>query len=395
MVARSTPMEIVDSAEGLTALVERLSTEKRIVIDTESNSFHRFPERICLVQIGAAGRAWVVDPLPLSREETAPLGRLLAQPSIVKVMHAAANDIRAFDKEWSFPTVNVFDTSTAARFCGMDRVGLDTVLEETLGVIIVKSKNLQRADWTLRPLSEEALRYAVNDVAHLTDLQDALSAKVDALGRTDWVAEEFRRLEDVRYRAPDPPEIAFLGAKGSRELDARGLAILRELYVFRHNEGLRSGVPPFRILSERALIDIAKAGGGELSPTPDLPRGVLNRWGKRLQQARDRGLNAEPFERPRGNPSREPRIRGRRVSKSSGSRRSRHGGPGTLLDLALTLPLFGPCRALNCLRATPPPSLGRREENHSGCVGGSSASLASCLRGRWRARGHLTEMMPE
>ena len=303
MVSRSTPTEIVDSAVGLAALVERLSTEKRIVIDTESNSFHRFPERVCLVQIGAAGRAWVVDPLPLSREEAAPLGRLLAQPSIVKVMHAAANDIRAFDKEWSFPTVNVFDTSTAARFCGMDRVGLDTVLQETLGVIIVKSKNLQRADWTLRPLSEEALRYAVNDVAHLTDLQDALSAKVDALGRTDWVAEEFRRLEDVRYRAPDPPEIAFLGAKGSRELDARGLAILREIYVFRHNEGLRSGVPPFRILSERALIDIAKSGWDDLSPTPDLPRGVLNRWGKRLQQARDRGLNAEPFERPRGNPT--------------------------------------------------------------------------------------------
>ena len=303
MVARSTPMEMVDSAAGLAELAERLSSERRIVIDTESNGFHRYPERICLVQIGAAGRAWVVDPLQLSPEEAAPLGRLLAEPSVVKVMHAAANDIRVFDKEWSFPTANVFDTSTAARFCGMDRVGLDTVLEETLGVIIVKSKNLQRADWTLRPLSEEALRYAVNDVAHLTDLQDALNEKVDALGRTEWVAEELRRLEDVRYRAPDPPEIAFLGAKGSRELDARGLAILRELYVFRHDEGMRSGVPPFRILSERALIDVAKAGAGELSPTPDLPRSVLNRWGKRLQQARDRGLQAPPFERPRGNPS--------------------------------------------------------------------------------------------
>ena len=342
MVACSTPMEIVDSAEGLAALAERLSSEKRIVIDTESNSFHRFPERICLVQIGAAGRAWVVDPLPLSREETAPLGRLLAQPSIVKVMHAAANDIRAFDKEWSFPTVNVFDTSTAARFCGMDKVGLDTVLEETLGVIIIKSKNLQRADWTLRPLSEEALRYAVNDVAHLTDLQDALSAKVDALGRTAWVAEEFRRLEDVRYRAPDPPEIAFLGAKGSRELDARGLAILRELYVFRHNEGLRSGVPPFRILSERALIDIAKTGGGELSPTPDLPRGVLNRWGKRLQQARDRGLNAEPFERPRGNPAgaTDPRPTREQVERLKALKAWRTGHAARLgLDPALIWPM--------------------------------------------------------
>ncbi len=342
MVARSTPTDIVDSAAGLAALVERLSTEKRVVIDTESNSFHRFPERVCLVQIGAAGRAWVVDPLPLSREEATPLGRLLAQPSIVKVMHAAANDIRAFDKEWSFPTVNVFDTSTAARFCGMDRVGLDTVLEETLGVIIVKSKNLQRADWTLRPLSDEALRYAVNDVAHLTDLQDTLSAKVDALGRTAWVAEEFRRLEDVRYRAPDPPEIAFLGAKGSRELDARGLAILRELYVFRHNEGLRSGVPPFRILSERALIDIAKAGEGELSPTPDLPRGVLNRWGKRLQQARDRGLNAEPFERLRGNPTgvTDPRPTREQIERLKTLKAWRTGHAARLgLDPALIWPM--------------------------------------------------------
>ena len=146
-------MEIIGDADGLAALVERLSQAQCIVIDTESNGFHRFPDRICLIQIATDDRAWVVDPLDISEEDVAPLGRLLADRAVEKVMHAASNDIRVIDKEWSFRATNVFDTSIAAQFCGMERVGLNTVLQEALGVAIVKSKNLQRADWTVRPLS--------------------------------------------------------------------------------------------------------------------------------------------------------------------------------------------------------------------------------------------------
>lgn len=294
---------MVTDAHGLSVLVERLSREQCIVVDTESNSFHRFPDRVCLVQIAAGSRAWVVDPLEMTTEDVTPLGELMANPNVEKAMHAASNDVRVLDKEWSFRVANVFDTSIAAQFCGMRRVGLDSVLRDALGVAIVKSKSLQRADWTVRPLSDEALQYAVDDVLHLHDLRNELERRLEELGRIDWAREEFRRLESVRYRPPDPPEIAFLNAKGSRALGPQELAVLRELYVFRHNEGVRRDMPPFKILSDAVLTAIAAAGQEELSEIEGIPANPLRRYGKRLQRARDRGLASPPVTRPRNGSS--------------------------------------------------------------------------------------------
>ncbi len=304
-------MDIIDDAEGLAALVERLSREQCIVIDTESNGFHRFPDRVCLVQIAVGGRAWVIDPLEMTTDDIAPLGALIANPSVEKVIHAASNDIRVLDKEWSFRVANVFDTSIAAQFCGMRRVGLDSVLMDALGVAIVKSKSLQRADWTLRPLPDEALQYAVDDVLHLQDLRDELVRRLEELGRVDWVEEEFRRLENVRYRPPDPPDVAFLNAKGSRALGPQELAVLRELYVFRHNEGVRRDTPPFKIMSDTVLTTIAAAGRDDLAEIKGIPPNSLRRYGKRLQRARERGLASPPVTRPRNGNSNPNGLEGR------------------------------------------------------------------------------------
>lgn len=302
---------MVRDARGLAGLVERLSREQCIVVDTESNSFHRFPDRVCLVQVAARGRAWVIDPLGLTADDVAPLGHLMANPDVEKVIHAASNDIRVLDKEWSFRVANVFDTSIAAQFCGMRRVGLDSVLKDALGVAIVKSKNLQRADWTVRPLPDEALQYAVDDVLHLQDLRDGLERRLEELGRVSWVREEFRRLESVRYRPPDPPEIAFLNAKGSRALGPQELAVLRELYVFRHNEGVRRDMPPFKILSDAVLTTIAAAGSNDLTEIEGIPANPLRRYGKRLQRARERGLASPPVIRSRNGNSNPNGLEGR------------------------------------------------------------------------------------
>ncbi len=302
---------MITDAGGLAALVERLSREQCIVVDTESNGFHRFPDRVCLVQIGAGGRAWVIDPLEMTAEDVAPLGGLMADPATEKVIHAASNDIRVLDKEWSFRAANVFDTSIAAQFCGMRRIGLDTVLQEALGVVIVKTKSLQRADWTLRPLSDEALHYAVDDVLHLQALRNELGRRLTELGRAEWAEEEFRRLEDIRYRAPDPPDVAFLNAKGSRALGPQELAVLRELYVFRHNEGVRRDTPPFKILSDAVLTTIAAAGRDDLAEIEGIPAGPLRRYGKRLQQARERGLASPPVTRPRNGNQNSNGLEGR------------------------------------------------------------------------------------
>ena len=175
----------------------------------------------------------------------------------------------------------------------------------------MKSKSLQRADWTVRPLPDEALQYAVDDVLHLQDLRDELVRRLEELGRIEWVEEEFQRLENIRYRAPDPPEIAFLNAKGSRALGPQELAVLRELYVFRYNEGMRRDVPPFKIMSDAVLTTIAAAGRDDLGEIEGIPASSLRRYGRRLQRARERGLAAEPVTRPRNGNSNSSGLEGR------------------------------------------------------------------------------------
>ena len=289
--------EVIDTPARLASLVETLLQEPCIALDSESNSFHRYPERVCLVQIATRTDAWMIDPLAF--EDVTSFGRLLADKGVEKVIHAADNDVRSFDREWGFRVGNVYDTSIAGRFTGMRRSGLDTVLLEGLGVTIKKSKNLQRADWTVRPLSAEAMAYAVDDVTHLVELREALGEKLESLGRASWVAEECERLEEVRYAPPDPPEVAFLFMKGSRDLDRRRLAVLRELVVFRDEEGRRRGLPPFRVLSNETLLHLAQDPRGGLGQVPGLTMIAQRRLGAGLEEALRRGASSLPVERSR------------------------------------------------------------------------------------------------
>lgn len=289
--------EVVSTPADLAGLVEGLLHEPTVAIDTESNSFFGYPERLCLVQVATRTEDWVVDPLAI--EEMAPLERLFTAPEVVKIIHAADNDARVIDREWGFRLKNVFDTSIAGRFCGFERSGLDTVLREGIGVIIQKNKSLQRADWSIRPLSARALAYAVDDVAHLVELREALMERLEGLGRAAWVDEECERIESVRFSPPDPPDVAFLSMKGSRDLDEQGLAVLKELYVYREAEGRRRDAPPFRILGNSVLLHLAQKPKSDLARVPGLTLIVRRRLGDDLREALKRGMAAPPIERPK------------------------------------------------------------------------------------------------
>ena len=147
---------------------------------------------------------------------------LLSNRSVEKVFHAPDYDIRSFDREWGFQVNNLFDTSIAAAFAGSTQLSLQSVVKEHAGVELAKSRKLQRSDWSIRPLSPEALRYAANDVLYLLQVRETLSARLEELSRLEWAREEFARLEQVRHTPPNR-ETAFLAAKGSRDLDGRGL----------------------------------------------------------------------------------------------------------------------------------------------------------------------------
>jgi len=289
------PVEIVSQAAHLDDAVKVMLGSQDIALDTESNSFFRYPEQLCLIQIATRHKVYVLDTIVL--KEIASLKEVLADDSIIKVVHGADYDIRSLDRHYGFRIRNLYDTNIAARFTGLRRIGLAALLEDLVGVTIPKSKRLQRADWGRRPLSAEALDYATADVRHLFALRESLAQRLQALGRTEWVAEECARLEEVRYAAPIL-ETAYLSVKGCKDLDGRGLAILRGLFLFREEEARRQHRPPFFVIPDTALISLATSPTAAFSEVPGLRQTGLQRFGRGLRQALREGLAAPPIHRP-------------------------------------------------------------------------------------------------
>ena len=259
------PVEIVTRPAQLGAITRELAGARTIALDTESNSFHHYPEQLCLIQIASRHKVYIIDTISLY--DLAPLRDVLADVSIKKVVHAADNDIRSLDRHCGLHIHNLFDTSIAARFTGITQFGLAALTRDLLGITINKSKRLQRTAWGRRPLSPEAIEYAATDVRHLIDLREVLDQRLRTLGREVWVAEECARIEEVRYTAPKL-ETAYLSIKGVKDLDERGLAILKSLFLFREEEARRQHRPPFFVLPDATLIFLATSPEVALSEVP-------------------------------------------------------------------------------------------------------------------------------
>ena len=295
-------IELIRTDSHLARVVERLSKAPRIAVDIESNGFFRYHERVCLVQVASAETAFVIDPLAM--DDVSPLGDLLGNPAVEKVIHGSSYDILSFDRDWKFRVNNLFDTSIAAAFVGAKELGLQSLVKEYAGVELAKSRKLQRSDWTIRPLRRESLQYAADDVLYLLQVRDKLSARLEELGRLEWVREEFARLEQVRH-TPVNREEAFLSAKGSRSLDGRGLAVLRELFRFREEQASRLDRPPFKVVPDFALVELASEPAADLSTVKGLGRFGRPPADRGLRAAIDSGLRSQPVTRPRRPRSRD------------------------------------------------------------------------------------------
>ena len=295
----------ITSDSQLAELVDDALEQPHVGMDLESNGFHRYPERVCLVQLAVRDDIYLIDPLAI--DDIAPLGELLSAPSVVKVFHSADYDIRSLHRDWSFHVHPLFDTSIAAAFCGYDRLGLAAILKECLDIDIPKEKKLQRADWTVRPLTPEMQEYAATDVLHLDRLAFFLHDRLETLGRVDWVREECERLSNVRF-APVDSVNAFLSVKGSKALDGRALAILRALHDFREDEAISRDRPPFKVFSDAAMVAIAENPRSDISEVKGIGRYAYGRRGSALRRAIRSGINAPPVARPRPPKPERPRI---------------------------------------------------------------------------------------
>jgi len=289
------PIELVDQSARFNTAIQEIMSSSVIALDTESNSFHRYPEQLCLIQAASKQNIYIIDTISL--QDLTPLKKTLENNSIKKVLHSADYDIRSLDRHYGIRIRNLYDTSIASRFVGIVQFGLSYIIKDLLGVTIHKSKRLQKADWGQRPLSSEAIEYAANDVRYLFALQKILDMKLQTLGRTTWVAEECARLEKVRYSSPNP-DTAYLFIKGTHKLDGCGLAILRSLYLFREKEARRWRRPPTLLIPDVVLSSLANNPTMSLAEVPSLGQIGLKRFGRGLRKALHNGFIAPPINRP-------------------------------------------------------------------------------------------------
>ena len=291
----SIPIELLTTSGQVSDLARVLFQERCIAIDTESNSRHRYPERVCLVQVATNSNVYLIDTLAV--DDMKPMGEVLAAETVVKVIQGADYDIRCLDREWGFRVRGLFDTSIAARFVGMKQTGLSILAQALLGVHLPKEARIQKSDWSRRPLSQEALNYAATDVWYLLSIQKAFESKLQTLGRSQWVSQECARLEQIRFVAPDP-ETAFLSLKGSRRLDGQEKAILKRLFMLREDEARRRNRPPYYVLPHETLVHLASNPTTDLAQLPSLRRQVDSRFGRLLSAALHLGLSDPPIGKP-------------------------------------------------------------------------------------------------
>jgi ribonuclease D len=290
-----------------------------VSIDSESDSLHHYPEKVCLIQLSFSGRDFLVD--PLAGVDPRALGPVLADPGVTKILHGADYDLRALHRDFGLRVRGLFDTMIAARLVGERAFGLAALLAEYYNVAL--DKRFQRADWSRRPLSGEMESYAAMDTRYLQALAERLGARLESLGRSAWAAEEFRRLEAVRWNESVDPD-AFRRVKGSAGLDRRALAILRELHRLREREARRAGRPPFRVLRDDQLLRLARAAPRDEADLSGLPP----RWrrggaARRLLEVVGLGLDCPDSELPEPLPARPRRTGARRDSVWRRIRRER------------------------------------------------------------------------
>ncbi len=285
---------LVDNPAAFAQMMAVFGERRRFAIDTESDSLFSYYPKVCLLQIsayaapGGDNTANVVDYLvdTLTYPTLEPLGRLLAQPGVEVVMHAAENDLLLLQREFGFEFACVFDTQLAARVLGWQQAGLAAILDECFGVI--SDKSMQRTNWSKRPLTAEQIAYAQIDTHYLFALQERLTQELKDAGRWEEAQEDFALLVQTDYSEKEPPARTMWQMKETRGVARRHTGVLEALWQWREAEAQRRDIPPFKILRNRALTELAEAQPSserELDAVSALGRTEIQRYGKHLLHA--------------------------------------------------------------------------------------------------------------
>ena len=289
--------EYLDTVANVEKFTSEIATTREIALDTEGASFHRFVDRVYLLQLSTRTRHAVIDPLPIG--VPAGLGALLEDPAVEVVFHDADYDLRLLQQDYGWHIRTIFDTRIAAQLLGYTAFGLAALLERFFDVKL--DKKHQRADWSMRPLTGDMLDYAAQDTRYLLQLRDHMASELERMGRTAWAREEFALLEGTRW-TDEEPGTSYLRLKGARDLSRRELAVLRELVPWRDAVAGVLDRATFRVLGNEQLLEIARSQPQTkeaLGRIKGMPRAILEQRGADLLDAVRRALAVPDAELPK------------------------------------------------------------------------------------------------
>jgi ribonuclease D len=292
-------MDLITTTADLAAACARMSRHAFVTVDTEFLRETTYYPLLCVAQMATPDEAVVIDTLA-PELSLAPFFELMANEGVLKVFHAARQDVEIVWHQAKLIPRPIFDTQIAAMVLGYgDSISYDQLVHRITGDVLDKSHRF--TDWSHRPLSAAQIRYAISDVTHLREVFLSLSADLQKRGRSEWVGEEMEVLTSPStYRAD--PETAWERLK-TRVRRPKELAVLIEVAAWREREAQSRDVPRGRVLKDEAIGDIATHAPTtpeRLASLRSLPRGFeRSRWGTEILEAVKRGLARDPSELPR------------------------------------------------------------------------------------------------
>lgn len=269
----------VDSVEKRRRAQEDLYSGEVIGLDTEYDSFRYFRERLCLLQIRNERTTYLFD--PLGDWDFTFLANLFDSPSVLKIVHAGDNDIRILKRDYPFHFQGVFDTYRAASLLGCRQLALATLVQQYLGIAFDKKKRLQRSRWDQRPLTEEQIRYAVQDTALLLPLYERLQAELDARGLCQAAERAFAEVCHVEWTEKILDRRGHARISGYADMSPEQQSRLKRLYRWRFEKAFQTDRAAFMILSDADMVTLVKEAdegplGGRVRELP--LRGQVNRY---------------------------------------------------------------------------------------------------------------------
>jgi ribonuclease D len=250
---------LVDTQKKLLCAIDDLEQAKILSIDTEYDSFRYFREKLCLIQIHANKTTYIFD--PLDNLNLSFLGRYFDNQYIVKILHAADNDIRLLKRDYRFSFKNIFDTHRAALLLGFQELSLEKMIKEFVGVELKKNKKIQRSHWNNRPLTEEQLEYAAQDVIHLQALYEKQSSALSRRELKDSAAEAFVKIAETDWKEKTFNRQGYRKIKGYDCLNREQKELFKKLYIWRFQRAKEENRAIFMFLPDNNLLGLVQDAG--------------------------------------------------------------------------------------------------------------------------------------